>query len=173
MKRRLSALSTPFWKFIFPAFWIVPLIINLILDIGRLLNIYARTRAPLTWRAIGGYLFLLLGSVILYKVLGVLKRVDADANYLYVSNYLKGIKIPLSDVEFVDKPESSSHQRIKIFLRSPSEFSEVIVFMPPFFAGREIVEELRNQLGGMRDRRDDSPLGNAELLHLRANPRSG
>jgi hypothetical protein len=30
MRRRLSALSRPFWKFIFPAVWIMPLIINLI-----------------------------------------------------------------------------------------------------------------------------------------------
>ena len=150
MKRRLSALSTPFWKFIFPAFLILLLIINLILDFGRLLDNYAGTGAPITCTAIGGNLIFLFISVVFYKEFGVIKRVDVDDSYLYVSNYLKEIKIPLSDVEHAGKPDGSSHQRIKIFLRSPSVFGDVLVFMPSFFSGKDTYEELQARLTAYR-----------------------
>lgn len=145
----------------------MPLIINLILDFGRLLNIYGGTRTHLTVRAIAGYLFFFFVTVILYKMLGVLKRVEVDDNYLYVSNYLKEIKIPLSDVEFIDKPENSSHQRIKIFLRTPSEFGDMIVFMPPLFVGHEITQELRHRVGVDRDRPEDFATGKAQAMFLK------
>jgi hypothetical protein len=150
VRRRLSASSTPFWKFIFPAFWVGPLIVNAILDIGKLSNLYAVTREPLTGRAAGGYAFLLVGSVILCKVLGVLKRVEVDDSHLYVSNYLEEVRIPLSHVEHVDGPENSSHQRIKICLRSPTSFGDVIVFMPGLFAGRETRGVLQSRLDAAR-----------------------
>ena len=146
----------------------MPLIINLILDVGSMLNIYTGMRAPFTVRAIGGYLFLFIGSVLFYKTLGGLKRVDVDTRYLYVSNYLREIKIPLSDVEYVSNPQRAAlYQSIKILLRLPSEFGDVLVFTAPMLMGHEIVEELRNRLGGMRARPDDSPLGKAQLLHLK------
>jgi hypothetical protein len=167
MKRRLSAFSTPFWKFIFPAFFITLLIIILILDFGRLLDNYAGTGAPITGWAIAVNLFLLFISVIFYKSFGVMKRVDVDKNYLYVSNYLKEIKIPLSDVEYIGKPYSSRDVQVKLYLCSPSDFGNVIVFIAPIFRREEIVEGLRNRLGGVRDRPDDSPLGNAQLLHIK------
>jgi hypothetical protein len=151
MRRRLSAVSTPFWKFIFPALWVGSLIINAILDIGRLLNLFAVTRGSLTGRAVGGYTFLLIGSVILYKVLGVLKRVEVDDSHLYVSNYLKEVRVPLSDVEYVDGPEHSSHQRFKIYLRSPTAFGDVVVFMPGLLAGRETRAVLQDRLNALQE----------------------
>jgi len=79
-------------------------------------------------------------------MLAPLKRIYIDNDFLYVSNYLREIKIPLSEVRNVDEPDFSSHRRVLIWLHSPTEFGNKIVFMPPLFRAKETVERLRQRL---------------------------
>jgi hypothetical protein len=152
MKHRLSSVLTLPWK-LFPILWI---------GYGLFWLVYAFSNinilACLIYFLAGGFAYWMLGS---------LKSVFLSGNVLLVSNYLKTVEIPLSDVEYVSKPENSSHRRIVIQLRSGSVFGRKIIFMPQFFQADEIVEGLRDRVGVTRDRPDDSPIGEAEVLFIK------
>ncbi len=47
---------------------------------------------------LGAVLFLASGVFIFYKMIYPLKRIDLDANYIYVSTYLKNVRYAKSDV---------------------------------------------------------------------------
>jgi hypothetical protein len=166
VKRRLSSSTTFFWK-LFPILWVSPFVIGMIRFIWGWLTLPDGAKSPFADFNPLILLFPILGGAFGFWMLGGLKSVYLNSDCLLVSNYLKRIEIPLSNIEYVSKPENSSHRRITIYLRSPSEFGDKIIFMPPFFMGEEIVEELRNRLGIRREKLVDSPLGNAQLLHIK------
>ena len=140
---RLSSYTTFFWKFIFTGFFV-----------GFLLYYIA----GLFWRwlvlsepvSIGENLLTLLFFIAMvgfvWWMLAPLKSVCLDNGFLYVSNYLRKIKVPLAEIRHVDNPENSSHQRIFVWLRSPSEFGDVVVFMPHLFRAKETVEQLKRRI---------------------------
>jgi len=77
-----------------------------------------------------------------------LKEVSVDDNFLYVSNYLKEISIPLSKIYDVTENVWLNSHPVTIHLTSPSEFGEKIVFMPKirffaFFSSHPVVNELK------------------------------
>ncbi|MGB9178761.1 MAG: hypothetical protein WCB68_05880 [Pyrinomonadaceae bacterium] len=76
-----------------------------------------------------------------------LRRVSIDNEYLYVTNFLKGIFIPLSEIEAVTGGKWYQSPFLTIHLRHPTEFGKKIVFMPgrgkPLFARHPIADELR------------------------------
>ncbi len=76
MRRRLSAISTPFYKFVLPAIWLAASLAVIVLLIGQLPNIAL-------WS-----LLLLLPPVLMAYFFAPLKYVAADDTRLYVSNYL-------------------------------------------------------------------------------------
>jgi hypothetical protein len=166
MKRRLSSAGTLFWK-LFPVIWISPFVIGLIQLIWEWLTLPVDAKSPFADFNPLILLFPILGGAFGFWMLGGLKSVYLNSNSLLVSNYLKRIEIPLSNIEDVSRPENSSHQRITIYLRSPSEFGDKIVFMPPLFMGHEIVEKLRNRLGIDRDRPEDFATGKAQAMFLK------
>jgi len=91
---------------------------------------------------IAGSAFILWGSA-------RLKEVSVDDDYLYVSNYLKEIAIPLSDIFDVKENRWINYHPVTIYLKSPSEFGDKIVFMPTvrFFGGwssHPVVAELKD-----------------------------
>ena len=107
------------------------------------------------------------GGAFAFWMLGGLKSVYLKDSSLMISNYLKEIEIPLSNIAHVSKPENSSHQRVAIYLRSPSEFGSKIVFMPPLFMAREIANNLRDKVGVLREKEEDLEIGNVQTLHLK------
>jgi hypothetical protein len=121
-------------KFIYPAIWI-PLF-------G--LGFEGPANAP-RWE----FLFMwIVGSVFIYWGGVRLKKVSVDDNFLYVSNYLKEISIPLSEIYDVTENVWLSVHPVTIHLNSPSEFGDKIVFMPPqryftFFSSHPVVNELK------------------------------
>lgn len=77
-----------------------------------------------------------------------LKEVSVDDDFLYVSNYLKEISIPLSEIYDVTENVWINIHPVTIHLRSPSEFGNDIVFMPThrffaFFSSHPVVDELK------------------------------
>lgn len=94
------------------------------------------------------------GSVFIYWSCVRLKEVSADENFLYVSNYLKEVSIPLSEIYDVTENVWLNIHPVTIHLKSPSEFGAKIVFMPKvrvfaFFSSHPVVDELK-ELAGLK-----------------------
>ena len=138
--KRLSSGLTLFWK-LFPVLLAAPFAIGA----ARLLwewllgtrHIFAGVNP------FGILIFVPLLAWAFY-MLAPLKRVYLESGALRVSNYVREVVIPLAAVEHVSQPDLSSHRRITITLRVPSEFGDRIVFMPRFFFASQAAEEIRN-----------------------------
>jgi len=90
----------------------------------------------------------ILGTAFLYWFCARLKSVSIDGEFLHVSNYLKEIAIPLSNIYFVTENKWVNIHPVTIHLRTPSEFGNKITFMPktrlfPFFGSHPVVKELK------------------------------
>jgi hypothetical protein len=90
---------------------------------------------------IAGSVFICWGSV-------RYKEVSVDEEYLYVSNYIKEITIPLSEIVDVTENRWLNTHPVTIHLKSPSEFGDEIVFMPTIrffglFGSHPVVSELK------------------------------
>lgn len=78
-----------------------------------------------------------------------LKEVSVDDNFLYVSNYLKEVSIPLSEIYDVTENVWLNIHPVTIHLKSPSEFGDKIIFMPKvrfmsfFNLSHPVVNELK------------------------------
>ena len=128
-------------KIIFPAFWI-PL-----LGFGTLIMFVGGFEgdAPPKWI----FLFVwVAGSAFIYWSCMRLKEVSVDDDFLYVSNYLKEVSIPLSEIYDVTENLWLNIHPVTIHLKSPSEFGDKIVFMPKtrafaFFSSHPVVKELK------------------------------
>jgi len=138
MKRRLSSLQTALVKFIYPALWIL-------FGLGPLMSFFGAD-TPLKWIFlvvwVGGFAFSYWSCV-------RLKKVSIDDDFLYVSNFIKEISIPLSEIYDVTENVWFSIHPVTIHLRSQSEFGDKIVFMPttrlfPFFSSHPVVSELKD-----------------------------
>lgn len=120
MKRRLSSIVNPFYKFAPQAmlgYWLF-----LVTDDYRVVGL----PAAVVWLLIFG---------ILAKLSSRLKKVYLAGDTLYVSNYLRQIRIPLSEVTSVEVSDMSGRWKwepptIAIRLRWPTEFGRRIVFIP-------------------------------------------
>src|SRR5215204_3382615 len=125
MKRRLSSLQTPLTKIVFPALWI-PLFGwgTLTMFLGG----FKDAGDNFKWLFLFGWL---TGSAFIYWSCVRLKEVSVDDDYLHVSNYLKKARIPLSQIYDVTENVWLNLHPVTIHLKSPSEFGDRIVFMPP------------------------------------------
>ena len=141
MKRRLSSLQTPLLKVFFPVLWIGGWGVG---TAAMFLTVDWNFEAPPRW------LFLLMwvaGAAFIYWSCVRLKVVRVDGDSLYVSNYLKEISIPLSDVRDVTENVWVNIHPVTIHLRSPSAFGDKIRFMPKvrfaLFSSHPVVGELK------------------------------
>lgn len=138
--KTLSSADTFIWKFIFPVLWSLGSFLALV-------QIYKSER--------GGLPFFVFG--ICWAVMGItryflcgyhLKRVRIDKDFLYVSNYLKEIKISLRNVDEVDitgifESFITNGPMVIINLKLASEFGERIEFIPRHFYKRNFKERTR------------------------------
>lgn len=94
--------------------------------------------------------FLMVGATVFFCWWGVkLKRVSVDDRNLYVSNLVKEILIPLSEVDAVEDYQGG--WPVIIRLKAESEFGRTIFFLAtwnPFQFSRHhpVVEELRQMI---------------------------
>lgn len=107
-------------------------------------------------------IFVIVGLIapIVWYVFAVwpVKTVRIDDDNLYVSNFLREIKIPIADIESVSDLIFSEPRRVSIKLARPSEFGSTIVFLAKFrwytgidarFDAHPIVDEL-NRLAAQK-----------------------
>ena len=78
---------------------------------------------------------LLIGFLVFYYFCFPLKSVETDESYLYVSNYIKTIRVPYSQIEEVTESRFSNIHPVWIKFRTATEFGSTIVFMPYFDFG--------------------------------------
>jgi hypothetical protein len=144
---KLSSSTTFFWKFIFTGLWLwIPLF-----SIAQALWRWLVLSQPFSFGENPLALLLLIPFVgLAWWMLAPLKSVYLDDDFLLVSNYLRKIQIPLVEIRHIDNPENSSHRRIHIWLCSPSEFGDVIIFMPRLFQAKHTVERLRQRISLLR-----------------------
>ncbi len=141
-KRKLSSLQTPLTKIVFPAAWIS------LFGFGTLslfLGGFKGADDALKWKFLLGWL---VGSAFIYWSCIRLKEVSVDDEYLYVSNYLKKARIPLSQIYDVTENVWLNIHPVTIHLKTPSEFGDKIIFMPKsrlfaFFSSHPVVAELK------------------------------
>lgn len=146
MKRRLSSLQTPLAKVVFPAFWI-PLFGSGTLT--AFLGGFSGADADMKWVLLFAWV---VGSAFIYWSCIRLKEVSVDGDYLYVSNYIKKARIPLSEIYDVTENVWLNIHPVTIHLKSPSEFGDKIIFMPQvrffaFFGTHPVVAELKALAG--------------------------
>ncbi|HQX45096.1 MAG: hypothetical protein IPP06_18210 [Saprospiraceae bacterium] len=93
---RISSNATLFFVIFLPTFWLV--------FFGSLgLGLWMSSAEDISFTSASllkiVYLILFLGfGTIIYFTLLRLKRIEIDSNYLYITNYLKTIKVPFSEV---------------------------------------------------------------------------
>jgi hypothetical protein len=135
MKRRLSSLLVPLYKLIF--------VVVLTISIYGLLR---------DWRNLNvlGVLFIFGWCAVLHFGANHWKRVDLDNGILYISNYLKTIKVPVSEIA---KIEASSFwgwqpQTVRVKLKSHTVFGKEIVFVPNggWLNAKAYADDLRHDL---------------------------
>ena len=143
MKRTLSSGLTPLHKIILPVCWLTGW------SVGTLLMFVSAPEDP---DEIGGikWVFLamlFLGAALMYWFGIRLQAVSVDDEYLYVSNYLKEVAIPLTAIDRVTENRWVNIHPVTIHLKSPSGFGDQITFMPKtrwfgFFSSHPVVDEL-------------------------------
>lgn len=130
-------------KVVLPALWIPIFGLG---TLGMFLGTFeGGQHPPPKWIFLFGWL---AGCAFIYWNSVRLKEVSVDEDFLYVSNYLKEVVIPLSEIEDVTENVWVNIHPVTIRLKSPSEFGDKIVFMPTaryfaFFSSHPVVAELK------------------------------
>ena len=126
MRRKLSSRQTALAKFVIPAaifaaaaallaiFFAVPLLSDEPFTLGGALTSLVVTGVLVWW----GSAFVSLKTVSLY------------GQQLWVSNYMKEIAIPLSEVKEVAEVKQFKQKLIVLSLKRPTEFGREIKFLP-------------------------------------------
>lgn len=133
-------------KFVFPTIWVS------MFGLGTLGLFFDSLRGPnnssppeaMKWGFLGGWI---AGTIFIYWGCVRLKRVRINDSAIYVSNYLKEIRIPFDAVASVTEIRWINIHPVTIHLRSATEFGDRITFMPKIrifnWRSHPVVEELR------------------------------
>jgi hypothetical protein len=145
-ERKLSSAQTFWMKFVIPAIWIS------MFGLGTLGLFLGAFRGPddlpppgaMKWGFLAGWI---VGTIFIYRECARLKRVRIEDSAIYVSNYLKEIRIPFNAIADVTENRWLNIHPVTIHLRSATEFGDRITFMPKIriFSWRShpVVAELR------------------------------
>jgi hypothetical protein len=168
-ERTLSSAQTFWMKFVFPTRWISMFGLG---TFALFLGVFRGTHdsAPpdrMKWGFLAAWI---AGTIFIYSGCAGLKRVRIKDSAIYVSNYLKEIRIPFDNVADVTENRWINIHPVTIHLRSATEFGERITFMPKIriFSWRShpVVAELRelahakiSDLASARERFRRSPIG--------------
>ena len=92
------------------------------------------------------------GSAFILWTCAPLKRVRIQQNDLYISNYFKEIKVPLTSVSDVTEIRWINIHPVTVHFKRDTEFGHKITFMPTarlfaFMSSHPIVSELRERAG--------------------------
>jgi hypothetical protein len=144
--RTLSSAQTFWMKFVFPTLWIS------MFGLGTLALFLDAFRGPdntppspdMKWGFLAAWA---AGTVFIYWACARLKRVRVEDSTIYVSNYLKEIRIASDAIAAVTENRWLNIHPVTIHLRSATEFGDRITFMPKMrifgWRSHPVVAELR------------------------------
>jgi hypothetical protein len=138
MRRIISSAWTVPFKAIIPLVWVI-------ISILLIFSLFAYSSGPTSDALIG--VLLVISATAFFCWWGMkLKRVSVDDSNLYVSNLIKEIPIPLSEIASVT--DFQGGWPVMVHLRAKSEFGHTIFFLATwkpllFSSPHPIIEELR------------------------------
>lgn len=147
MRRQLSSAQTFLTKFVFPTVWLAGFAAATVF-LFKVRGFTDPDGFPgppeMKWLFLGGTVF---GGVFLYWFCMRLKRVEIDEQWLYVSNYLREVRVPLGDIEEVTENRWINIRPITVEFRRETDFGSDIIFMPKspgwrFWRAHPVVGEL-------------------------------
>lgn len=121
---RYSSNFTLFYRIFFPVFWFIffgaCVFLFFIVPIWNdEIDIYGFTKYI--------YLALFILGILIYFLFAIRQlRVDADDEYLYVTNYIKTVRIPLGLIEMVSFKDYYVIRLVQIKLKQKGHFGKVI-----------------------------------------------
>jgi hypothetical protein len=157
-ERTLSSASTFWMKFVFPPVWILSFgIVAILLSFGGL-NDRSNAMPPpqMKFAFLGVWI---VGTTLILWFSAGLKRVRIDERQLYVSNYIREISVPFSEIIDVRQNRWINSRPVTIYFRDATEFGGKATFMPRwriqllFWRTDPVVSELR-QLAGLAGNAD-------------------
>ena len=127
--RTISSAQTFWMKFVFPTIWISMFGLG---TLGQFLGTFRgpdNTPAPpdMKWGFLAAWV---VGTIVIYWTCASLKRVRVEDSAIFVSNYLKEIRIPSDAIAAVTENRWINIHPVTIHLRSATEFGDRITFMP-------------------------------------------
>ena len=66
----------------------------------------------------------------MYQVLWPLKRLDANAEHIFVTNYWVSVRYPWADVEQFSETKVWFRRLMQLRLKAPGRFGQEMVFIP-------------------------------------------
>ncbi len=144
VKKTLSSIGTFFFKYGFTTIWIGLSVLFAFVDF----------RSNRDNRELDFTFFFIISIIVtpfLLLTFGSLKKVTLDGSELVISNYLKKIRVPLSQVENVWESSFLRPKLISITFKAPTAFGRKIRFLPvttlkdfilSSFCSHSIVKEL-------------------------------
>lgn len=145
MKKQLSGNLTILVKIIIPAYWFL---FWGTVGLMMLVGVDEKTKPPPALF----FIFAVIGSAIMYFTAMKYMKVSADDKFLYVSNYLNEIPIPLSDIADVTQNVWVRGRPVTIHLKTISPFGRKIRFLPKsrglgFLKSNPVIGELKEMAG--------------------------
>jgi|GEM_PF-1802153 len=126
----LSSNYTLFWRVFFPIFSTVFLFGLMVAFYLTEENDMLFPLVPVLWARIGIVVVMLLWMFLLYRTLWRLKRVDADTQHVYVTNYWHTVRYPWTDVNHLELKNRVGRHVWQIVLKAPGRFGQTIYFFP-------------------------------------------
>ena len=125
--QRVSSQLTIFLRVALPTVWF-----TLILSITILLGWTIRGKAgllsnPIIWISL--LIVLGTGFIFIWFILWRFYRIDLDDDYLYISNYLRTFKYPISDLESIHESSILPGRIFRIRLKNRGTFGQNIYFL--------------------------------------------
>ena len=78
---------------------------------------------------LGLAIFIAIFLFVFWKTLFQIKRIDADKDYVYITNYFKNVRYPHADVEKIELSTGILFNYGKMYLRGKGTFGDRIVFL--------------------------------------------
>ena len=125
----LSANVTLFWRVFIPVFgtvFLAGLTITLLIIPEE--DLYLPF--PALWLRISVSLILISWLVFVKRKLWQLKRIDANAQFLYVTNYWQTVRYPWTDVRQIDETKRMGRRIVHFQLLAPGRFGQTISILP-------------------------------------------
>ena len=125
--RQLSSSWTLAFRIFFPTLWIA--------FFGTFLIALFVTDKPLigpidaNFLRYGLLVFVAIFIFIFWKTVFRLKRVDADNEYIYVTNFFKNVRYPHADIDKIELSKGILFQYGTLYLRGKGTFGDNILFI--------------------------------------------